>query len=77
MDTSGNGQLHRDAGGRPRRSAGWLARAAVSASGRGAIGDGCRVAQPRPPESSLAMSAFRTRQLISTAEMGPKMPLAS
>ncbi|WP_292223822.1 efflux RND transporter periplasmic adaptor subunit [Mesorhizobium sp.] len=32
MDTPGNGQLHRDAGGRPCRSAGWLARAAVSAA---------------------------------------------
>ncbi|AZO73876.1 MULTISPECIES: efflux RND transporter periplasmic adaptor subunit [unclassified Mesorhizobium] len=32
MDTRENGQLHRDAGGRPRRSAGWLARAAVSAA---------------------------------------------
>ncbi|TJW41854.1 MAG: efflux RND transporter periplasmic adaptor subunit, partial [Mesorhizobium sp.] len=32
MDTPENGQLHRDAGGRPRRSAGWLARAAVSAA---------------------------------------------
>jgi RND family efflux transporter MFP subunit len=30
MDTPENRQLHRDAGGRPRRSAGWLARAAVS-----------------------------------------------
>ena len=30
MDTPENGQLHRDAGGRPRRSAGWLARAAAS-----------------------------------------------
>lgn len=32
MDTPKNGRLHRDAGGRPRRSAGWLARAAVSAA---------------------------------------------
>ncbi|WFP63946.1 efflux RND transporter periplasmic adaptor subunit [Mesorhizobium sp. WSM4904] len=32
MDTPGNGQLHRDAAGRPRRSPGWLARAAVSAA---------------------------------------------
>ncbi|MBB6411979.1 RND family efflux transporter MFP subunit [Mesorhizobium sangaii] len=32
MDTPENGQLHRDAGGRPRRSAGWLAGAAVSAA---------------------------------------------
>ena len=29
MHTPENGQLHRDASGRPRRSAGWLARAAV------------------------------------------------
>ncbi|TPK78134.1 efflux RND transporter periplasmic adaptor subunit [Mesorhizobium sp. B2-4-17] len=32
MDTPENGQLHRDAGGRPGRSAGWLARAAASAA---------------------------------------------
>ncbi|CCV15364.1 RND efflux membrane fusion protein [Mesorhizobium sp. STM 4661] len=32
MDTPENGQLHGDAGGRPCRSAGWLARAAVSAA---------------------------------------------
>ncbi len=32
MDAPENGQLHRDAGGRPRRSAGWLARAAVLAA---------------------------------------------
>ena len=32
MDTPENRQLHRDAGGRPRRSARWLARATVSAA---------------------------------------------
>ncbi|MBW8908364.1 MAG: efflux RND transporter periplasmic adaptor subunit, partial [Mesorhizobium sp.] len=32
MDNPENGQSHRDAGGRPRRSAGWLARAAVPAT---------------------------------------------
>ena len=32
MDTPENGQLHRDAGGRSRRSAGWLARAVLSAT---------------------------------------------
>src|SRR5262245_47469324 len=32
MDTPKNGQLHRNAGRRPRRSAGWLARAALSAA---------------------------------------------
>ncbi|TIV94843.1 MAG: efflux RND transporter periplasmic adaptor subunit, partial [Mesorhizobium sp.] len=32
MDTPANGRLHRDAGGRPRRSAGWLSCATGSAA---------------------------------------------